>query len=116
MTLALFAVELALAIAFAGWIVYDVTRRKKRTWLDEHVAKTILVHRRGEDPIAGVVVRLYRDALVLRHASVIVGNGERVPLAGDVVVPRPLVTLVQYDDDVSVAELDEAPVVPVRVQ
>lgn len=110
--LTLWLVLLALTAALAAFEVRKwLLTRKPSTWLDELEAKAVVVHTRDGKSYAGTLVGVYRDSIVLRHASVLVDNGERIPLEGDIGLPRPVLEAFQYDADVVLAEpFDRVPV------
>lgn len=117
MLLALTAAAAILSLAaLAGLLVVEWRKSKPRTWLDELEAKAVVVHLRGPEgkSYAGTLVAVYRDAVVLRHASLLVENGDRLSLVGDVGIPRAMIDSFQYDADVVLAEPGER--LPVRVQ
>jgi hypothetical protein len=64
------------------------------TWLDALTLETVVVHMRDMPSMKGLKQAVYEDCLVLRDALVM-DDGTPYTLAGEVVIPREQVTLIQ---------------------
>lgn len=68
-------------------------------WLDEQITRRVLVQVNAEhgapDSIEGVVSLVCPDGIVLVNAVYLDAETRRVPMAGDVWLPRPKVRIVQ---------------------
>jgi hypothetical protein len=54
-----------------------------------------VVHTRDGRSLEGVVSGVYRDCLVLSHASYLLENGQKEPMSGEIVLPRDNVSFIQ---------------------
>lgn len=59
---------------------------RKRPHIESLLRDTVVVHTTGEDSLKGVLVGVYDDCLVLRHAVSLWDGGETT-VDGDAVVP-----------------------------
>lgn len=59
-----------------------------RRYLRRILKSSVVAHLRDGASTEGVLVGVYPDAIVLRHAAILLEDGRRAPLDGDVVIPR----------------------------
>lgn len=65
-------------------------------WLDRRVKRRVAVHTADGKSLLGVLVGVYPDVVVLRHARILDAGSDTTPaLDGDVAVPRSQVSFVQ---------------------
>jgi hypothetical protein len=67
------------------------------SWLERATTSTVVVHTADGRSLRGVLAGVYRDELVLAHASYLTIEGPR-ELSGEVGVPREMVAFVQRLD------------------
>lgn len=69
----------------------------RRNWLDRQTTRRVLVqsNEKPADSIEGVLATVSPDGIVLAHAVFLGESGERIPLTGEVWIPRPKVRFVQ---------------------
>ena len=68
----------------------------RRRALTRAVGERVVVHTKDDRTLDGVLAGVYRDVLVLAHATLLQpGESPDIPLGGETLVPAPNVSLVQ---------------------
>lgn len=65
-----------------------------RNYLKRVEAHSVVVNT-GDSSIRGVLVGVYADVLVLKHAAYLAHDGSQVTIDGEALVPRDRVTFIQ---------------------
>jgi len=67
----------------------------RRPYLKELEAETVVVHTRDGSSIRGVLLAAHSDVYVLRHAAYLNGDGGKVAIDGEALVPVTRVGFIQ---------------------
>lgn len=68
-----------------------------RRYLSKLVKASVVAHTRDGRSVAGVLLGVYRDTLVLGHAAYLLDDGRREPLEGDLAIPRDNLAFLQVE-------------------
>lgn len=68
------------------------------SWLGRVLKKRIIVHTRQDQSIEGVLMEHVEDGLILRAANLLLGDGKKTTMAGEVFVPRENIAFAQLDE------------------
>lgn len=71
----------------------------KRRILSQKIGHDVICHLRDGRSLTGILVGVYPDAVALRHGQALMDSGDRVELAGDVVIPSRSLSWMQVDVD-----------------
>lgn len=77
--------------------------RKIRQLIDTLARETVVVHLDGDESIKGVLVEVYEDSVVLKHAASLWSGGE-TKIDGDAVLPRRRILWLQRLGDTEVPQ------------
>lgn len=64
-------------------------------WIDRLAKQTVVVHMSDGVSVRGVLIRAYKDCLVIHHAAYLSGNGEETRVDGEVILPRKNLSWIQ---------------------
>ena len=67
----------------------------RRPYLKDLEAETVVVHTRDGSSIRGVLLAVHSDVYVLRHAAYLNGDGSKVAIDGEALVPLGRVGFIQ---------------------
>jgi small nuclear ribonucleoprotein (snRNP)-like protein len=70
-------------------------RISRRPYLKNLEAETVIVHTRDGSSIRGVLLAVHSDVYVLRHAAYLNGDGSKVAIDGEALVPTARVGFIQ---------------------
>ena len=70
-------------------------RISRRPYLKDLEAETVVVHTRDGASIRGVLLAAHSDVYVLRHAAYLNGDGSKVALDGEALIPITRVGFIQ---------------------
>lgn len=57
-------------------------------WIDRLKAENVVAHTSDGVSIRGVLIRAYKDCIVLQHAAYLSSSGEETRVDGEVILPR----------------------------
>lgn len=63
-------------------------------WITQLKANTVVVHTRSGDSVRGILIGVFKDSLVIAHATLLQGD-TTTNIDGEVVVPRDQVAWLQ---------------------
>ena len=70
-------------------------RISRRPYLKDLEAETVVVHTRDGTSIRGVLLSVHSDVYVLRHAAYLNGDGSKVAIDGEALIPITRVGFIQ---------------------
>jgi hypothetical protein len=89
---------LVLLVIAVGGLVAVLWLRRPDRWLNQRMARRVVVHTSDNQSIEGLLTSVAPDGLVLGAAIYLDSGAEPVQLGGDIWVPRNKVALIQIKE------------------